>query len=64
MKEFGVVPIIACSALDNNHAGIQKFAFTGRNSELIMFYRILQVVTATHDAWSRRISTWVLNRQV
>lgn len=45
MKEFGNVPVIACTA--SQGSGVNK---------------ILRAVIDTHDAWSRRVSTWVLNR--
>ena len=47
MREFGNVPVVASSGTDPKRAGLDK---------------ILQTVIDTHDAWSRRISTWVLNR--
>jgi GTP-binding protein len=45
MKDFGDVPVIACSASQGSGVG-----------------KILRAVVDTHDAWSRRVSTWVLNR--
>lgn len=47
MREFGHVPVIACTATDGNSAGMDE---------------LLRTVVKTHDGWSRRISTWVLNR--
>jgi GTP-binding protein len=47
MREFGRVPIVACSGTDPRRTGLDK---------------LLHTVVRTHDAWSRRISTWVLNR--
>ncbi|CAM9165231.1 unnamed protein product, partial [Ectocarpus fasciculatus] len=47
MREFGHVPIVACSATDPKRTGMDK---------------LLRTVIRTHDGWSRRISTWVLNR--
>lgn len=44
MREFGEVPIVACSG----------FSETGTK-------RVLRQVIATHDAWSKRISTGLLN---
>ena len=43
-KEFGSVPVVACSAIKN--IGVKS---------------ILDTVKTTHDAWSSRVSTWVLN---
>lgn len=45
MREFGEVPIVATTAIDNKGTS-----------------RLLETVLVTHDAWSKRISTWVLNR--
>ena len=45
MKEFGDVPVIACSALEKE--GVT---------------RILTTVISTHDAWHKRLSTWILNK--
>ena len=44
LREFGSVPVFACSALENKGIDV-----------------ILDAVKVTHDAWSKRISTWVLN---
>lgn len=47
MREFGHVPVVACSATDPTRTGLD---------------RLLHTVIRTHDGWSRRISTWILNR--
>lgn len=45
MKEFGEVPVVACSALEKEGVA-----------------RILTTVISTHDAWHKRLSTWILNK--
>ena len=45
MREFGSVPIVACTATEGQQ-GIN---------------RLLQTVLRVHDSWSKRIPTWTLN---
>ena len=47
LKEFGNIPVVSCCGTGPDKGGLD---------------RLLKTVINTHDAWSKRISTWVLNK--
>jgi predicted GTPase len=53
MREFGNIPIISCSALYGQTEATQSVSGVDA---------VLREVIRTHDAWSFRVDTWVLNK--
>jgi GTP-binding protein len=49
-----------CEQFINEFGDIQVVACTALSGQGI--HRVLSAVINTHDAWSRRIDTWVLNK--